>query len=361
MNPVFATKNELIFSSPVPKQDEISNGQNPAALYAQAPGSSPRRLTFGSTAALEPTALADGRILFVSAHAAPSSGARPSFGLFTINNDGTELTPFALDHDGADLVRRPRELPDGRVAFLADQARDGSGQFMAEAVRSARPFVSRAPLLPFPASRCYSVEPSDLGTLLVCLDTRGSVGRSMTGSSAVYRIGIETNGPGHVLFDDPAWHEVEASALAAHSAPMGHSSAISAKKKTGTLLCLNANFTRASASGAPAARKAVRVRVLAGACPNECRSLGEIVLQSDGSFMAEVPSDIPLGFETLDAQGEVVQRLPPSLWVRPGENRSCLGCHEPHNRSPRNVRPLAVLAPLAVLTNGSPTLAPKSP
>jgi hypothetical protein len=61
--------------------------------------------------------------------------------------------------------------------------------------------------------------------------------------------------------------------------------------------------------------------------------------------MAEVPSDIPLGFETMDAAGEVLMRLPPTVWVRPGENRSCVGCHEPHNRSPRNIRPLAAQQP----------------
>jgi hypothetical protein len=35
--------------------------------------------------------------------------------------------------------------------------------------------------------------------------------------------------------------------------------------------------------------------------------------------------------------------------VRPAENRSCIGCHEPHNRSPYNHRPLAVNAPIPCL------------
>jgi hypothetical protein len=30
------------------------------------------------------------------------------------------------------------------------------------------------------------------------------------------------------------------------------------------------------------------------------------------------------------------------IWVRPAENRTCVGCHEPHNRAPHNHRPLAV-------------------
>ena len=61
--------------------------------------------------------------------------------------------------------------------------------------------------------------------------------------------------------------------------------------------------------------------------------------------MAEVPADVPLGFDALDEQGRVLRHEPPLIWVRPGENRSCIGCHEPHNHSPRNLRPLAVEIP----------------
>jgi hypothetical protein len=68
-------------------------------------------------------------------------------------------------------------------------------------------------------------------------------------------------------------------------------------------------------------------------------------VHADGSFIAEVPADMPLGFETLDAQGHVLRSTPPVVWVRAGENRSCVGCHEPHAHSPHNLRPLAVRFP----------------
>jgi hypothetical protein len=167
----------------------------------------------------------------------------------------------------------------------------------------------------------------------------------MSGSYAVYQVPCNAAALGAPRFDDPAWNDLEAAALAPRPPPMGHISAMAPAKKTGTILCLNANFTdyRSTNNGSPPA--AVKVRVLAGGERGECGSLGEAGLCADGSFMAEVPADVPLGFEALDAQGQVLRRLPPMLWVRPGENRSCLGCHEPHNRSPRNLRPLAVGAP----------------
>ena len=183
----------------------------------------------------------------------------------------------------------------------------------------------------------------------------------MMGSSAVYRISGEDKGLGGPIFDDPSWHEVDATTLAARPQPMGHMSAISPAKKRGTILCLDVNFTRPAATASAPVAKAERVRVLASSCRGECHPLGEITLQADGSFMAEVPADTPIGFEALSADGQVLRRLPPSLWVRPGENRSCVGCHQPHNRSPRNVRPLAVKIPAVVLDDKPKTVAQHSP
>ena len=73
-------------------------------------------------------------------------------------------------------------------------------------------------------------------------------------------------------------------------------------------------------------------------------------MQADGSFLAEVPADVPLGFESLDENGRVLRHEAPMLWVRPAENRSCIGCHEPRNRAPHNQRPLAVSVPVTRLT-----------
>jgi hypothetical protein len=175
----------------------------------------------------------------------------------------------------------------------------------------------------------------------------------MAGSSAVFLIAPDAKGMERALVQDPAWHEIEACPVARRGQPAGHISAMSLEKKSGNLLCLNANFSRLTDSNGLPAVKADRVRILISSKPGETRVLGEVKLQADGSFMAEVPSDRPLGFETVDAGGRVLRRLPPSIWVRPGENHSCLGCHEPHNRSPRNERPLAVAYPPTVLTLGA--------
>ena len=353
MDPAILANGDLVFSSPVPKAGAAWKAGKAPALYAQAPNSPSRRLTFGSTAAGDATVLGDGRILFVSARAAPAPDAVPRLGLFTMNNDGSEVTAFALDQDGVPLVRRPRELSGGRIGFLATATAGPASEIWAEAVRTARPFTSRAKVFPFLISRCGSVEPAEAGSLLVCCETRGAADRATGGSFAVFLVGTNATALGQPLFDDPAWNEIEAARVAVRANPMGHISVLAAAKRTGTILCLNANFTRSrGTNGAPTA-KAARVRVLADNGAGTARALGEVPLCADGSFMAEVPADTPLGFESLASDGRVLYRLAPSIWVRPGENRSCLGCHEPHNRSPRNLRPIAASFPPVQLPDKS--------
>jgi hypothetical protein len=69
-----------------------------------------------------------------------------------------------------------------------------------------------------------------------------------------------------------------------------------------------------------------------------------VPVASDGSMLARLPSGVPLGFDALDAAGRVLRHQPPVVWLQPGEIRACVGCHEPRNHSPRNVRPQAVQA-----------------
>jgi hypothetical protein len=361
MSPAIASNGDLVFSSPVPKPGTTWNSVGHSALYAQSPEGPPRRLTFGSSSAIEPTVLGDGRILFVSARPSSQPVTMSELALFTINKDGTEFTAFALDRDpdGFGLVQRPRELRNGQIGFIAAEADSPTGEGWAEAVRTARPFASRAKLFNFPTGRCRSIEPGDEGELLACLNPRDATNNSPEGSFAVYRLRAEDSALGQPLFDDPAWNDIEATRVAPRKKPMGHISAMSPAKKTGTILCLDAAFSRAVTNRT--STKAARVRVLASGHQGSIQSLGEVTLREDGSFLAEVPADVPLGFESLDPDGRVLHRVAPGIWVRPGENRSCVGCHAPYNRSPRNLRPLAAFFPPVPLLESGKALAQQTP
>jgi hypothetical protein len=62
--------------------------------------------------------------------------------------------------------------------------------------------------------------------------------------------------------------------------------------------------------------------------------VGYTEVQPDGSFQVEVPADTPLAISVLDAQGRAFQTHTNWIQVRPGETRSCNGCHSPRRGDP---------------------------
>lgn len=344
MSPALLPDGSLTVISPVPGINGSNSGQPTSALYAQSPGGQPRQLTFSSRNIAEPTMLADGRILFVSTEPPKMADHSSGPALFTINNDGTEITVFAGPQESGELIMRPRELTDGRVVYLVSKRDDSLPGGSAEFIRTARPFQSRTQLFADRPVRVRSVQPAGNGELLVCAEDFTDARHSL----ALFRVSPNANKLGAPLISDPDWNNCEAIEVAPHVRPMGRLSTMDLTKSTGKILCLDASFSDEHPSeGAPTA---ARVRVLVEKSPGNVCVLGEVPIQADGSFLAEVPADVPIGFESLDENGKMLRREAPMLWLRPAENRSCIGCHEPRNRSPHNHRPLAVSTPVARLT-----------
>jgi hypothetical protein len=353
MDPALLPDGSLLYIAPVLKTTADSAATNRSALYVQSPGGQPRQLTFSGAGISSPTVLSDGRILFVSSqpHAV---GSRTGLALYTINNDGTEVAAFAGQHDEPLVIQRPRQLEDGRIVFIVTDS--GNAQLSkAEYVLSAHPFGSRESLFPNSSARVRSVEPSRNGDLLVCAEPESGQNNCCR-SCAVFRLSSAAKALGSPVLVDPDWDTTESIPATSSPRPMGRLSNVDLSRKTGQILCLDANDTTYGLG-----TKATRIRVFTRKVPGTRAYLGEVELQADGSFMAEVPADIPLGFEALEEGGHVLRHVEPIVWVRPGENRSCIGCHERHNHSPRNFRPLAVRVPVPQLLGEPDKLAQKSP
>lgn len=346
MNPAWLPGGRFVFSAPVPRLVSGAPANLPVpvpALYSlSVTGGVPMRLTFGAMGATDPTVLADGCILFVSGipggQQKPASNAPTS--LFTINNDGTEITAFAAQHDAPAFLRRPRELDDGRIVFVASGLGEPGLVGRPEQVLSARPFRSRSITFPALATACRSVEAAEDGTLLACVQRNKDAGPS---DFRIHRLTADSTTLGKALLDDPEWEEVEA--VSATRAPRlaGRLSTVDPSRRDAALLCLDARFTDRSSAAGDVGR-GTTIRMVRRLSTGVTAALGEARLHRDGSFLVTVPADVALGVELLDERGAVLLRCPPSFWLRPGENRSCVGCHEPHNVCPENVRPLAVLA-----------------
>ena len=344
MSPTLLPNGNLAFISPVPNVNPTKANQSLSAIWMQAPGGQRNQLTFIPSPIIDSTVLSDGRILFAAMQNS-SSNTPPQCALYTINNDGTEITEFAEQEIPVSLMQKPRQTLDGRVVFVVSRANEGSRAGQAEFVRMARPCLNGSRLLSNVTARVSSVESGGNQDFIVC--AAGLPGNSTL--PAVFRLSSTAATLDSPLVAEPARGFPEAIEVAARRPPMGRLSTVDFNKHTGKILCLDVNFTRAAADGTRPSPAAARVRVTAEISPGIIRRLGEVPVQADGSFLAEVPANVPLGFEVLEESGRMVERQSPLIWVRPGENRSCIGCHEPSHRAPHNHRPLAVSVPVPSL------------
>ena len=361
MAPAWLPAERFVFGSPVPRLVPGAVAAH-SSLFTQAiTGGAPVRLTFGLASAGDPSVLADGRILFVSSVPAPDGSPVAATSLFTINNDGTEIAAFAGQHDGPASARRPRETDDGRIVFLSAGAGTPAIDGRIEQVESARPFRSRSVVFPQISAPCRAVEPATDGALLASLRETGNDRELL--SYGIYRLSTGASRATGPVFDDPGWNDVEAVLAGRPSRPMGRLSSVDPSRRDGTLLCLDAGMWDRPSSAGPAGVAGHRLRVIrqTDARPGQARILGEAPVKQDGSVLVLVPSDVPLALELLDPMGRVVRKCPPAFWLRPGENRACVGCHEPHNRAPENLRPLAVREPPVRLVPGGDEFAQSPP
>ena len=70
------------------------------------------------------------------------------------------------------------------------------------------------------------------------------------------------------------------------------------------------------------------------------RLLGTVPVQEDGSTHFSVPANIPVYFQAVDDEGKAVQTMRSDVYLQPGEQRSCIGCHEAPHSSPVTLAPL---------------------
>jgi len=63
--------------------------------------------------------------------------------------------------------------------------------------------------------------------------------------------------------------------------------------------------------------------------------LGDATVHDDGSAMFRVPARTPVYFQLLDEKGRMVQTMRSWTTLQPGENASCVGCHEHRNSTPQ--------------------------
>jgi len=71
--------------------------------------------------------------------------------------------------------------------------------------------------------------------------------------------------------------------------------------------------------------------------------LGTAPVEKDGSASFKVPANTPFAVQPLDEEGKALQLMRSWTVAMPGENLSCVGCHESQNMPPTSQRAVAML------------------
>jgi hypothetical protein len=332
--------------------NEVGEGDHTALYACTRDGERLRRLTYNLSSDFDPTLLPDGRLVFASwQRHSLERGVLGRIALFAIQTDGVDLMIFSGD-EGRRVKHMPAHVGDRLVVFVEADRIDGDGGGSLASVSLRRNLHTHRALSQPGDGLYHSPSAHPDGGLLV------SWRPAEEGASyGVYHLDPET-GQRILLLDEPAWHDVQARALAPRPEPDRRSSSVQDADSEGGLYAIDTSISDLGREVFPPGL-ARRVRVLEG-LPVEAgsdvvpplaprRLLGEADLAPDGSFHVTVPANVPLQLQLLDEDG-LALRSCGWIWVRNHEQRGCVGCHEDPERTPPNRFALALNSPAPQLT-----------
>jgi hypothetical protein len=113
--------------------------------------------------------------------------------------------------------------------------------------------------------------------------------------------------------------------------------------------CAPARFIRLTRAVAPPAGM-TGMRSAIGETEFEMQQiLGYAPIEPDGSFKLQVPADTPIALAVIDSKGRAFQTHTNWIQVRPGERRTCDGCHSPRRGAALNSGAVVNSVPAALL------------
>jgi hypothetical protein len=113
--------------------------------------------------------------------------------------------------------------------------------------------------------------------------------------------------------------------------------------------CAPARFIRAVRAVAPPTNM-MKMRSSLGETDFEAQQLlGYAPIEPDGSFKLNIPADTPIALSVVDSQGRAFQTHTNWIQVRPGEKRTCDGCHSPRRGGAINSGTVANTMPSGIL------------
>jgi HEAT repeat protein len=329
----------------------------------------------------EPVVLPDGRIVFsrlevfysrnkteLTLHAAHPDGVQdvvlygPERRSFWRSLDHGPRTP--ADGQEAPLTHRvlrmtqPQPMPDGRGIVVVTQA----GLALIGPRRDTETLIS-----PDYKTRAYTTPYPLRDGRILCATALKTPDREQI-DLGLYALNPET-GELELIYNDPQAADFEPRPIVARRPPHARAPLAERHQYSGRFMCasvfntqekdvtLRGRYVRVIEGVPVVARHSTHTNpepVWKNHGGTFARVLGTVPLAPDGSFFIEVPADRLLHHQVLDSDRRVVGNQLTWIYPRPGETKSCAGCHENPHTTTRGNDPLASHYPAVnLLPDGS--------
>ncbi|MCX6996930.1 MAG: SUMF1/EgtB/PvdO family nonheme iron enzyme [Kiritimatiellaeota bacterium] len=336
-------------------------GKSPIGnLYRKKTDGTVERLTNDQDHDWHPTILPDGRVMYLRWDYTDTPHVFNRV-MFSMNPDGTgQAAMYGSNSYWPNCMFYPKPVPDSSTKFVAAVTGHHSvatggmflfdtakGRFEADGVVQQIPGYKKAVVpriadgLGYDAPKVTSTHPlSDKYFLAACWPGEGE-------RQGIYLMDVFDNGlelcsvAGRCLLEPTPWTK--------RTRPPVILDRTVAKATTGTVILGNVYFGKGTAGVPQGTVKSLRVysynfamRNMGGQGdrvgldgPWDVRViLGTVPVEDDGSANFTVPAMTPIAIQPLDEEGKAVQLMRSWFTCRPGEVRSCVGCHENTNISP---------------------------
>ncbi len=379
-SPHYLPDGRIVFSStrhvamePQRNRDEYDRDHARLAHRCNADGSDVEQITFNVSSDSEFIVLRDGRLLFQSwQHHGMRFHTSGASAFFTMNPDGTGFIDFWGNHRGG-FRWKQREMPDGRIVFIDSVFHHCYGGGQLALITPGDPndpktleVLTRDVKKYGPDSaggRYRDPYPTQDNRLMVVWSPKPAWSGYRNPDGPMVKYGIywfdfASGKAGKPIYNDERYQSLNPIFVESRPVPpVVPDHGIEKSKNTGTLLCLNAYLGQLDKEAYIRPGQIKKVRIIEGFGINDedpffrtfppgigyssfgsssnsisnfeqKRVVGEAPVHEDGSFYVEVPADTVLHWQTLDENGMALQDALTWAWVRPGERRVCVGCHE---------------------------------
>jgi hypothetical protein len=309
VRPAYLPDDRIVYTLLAPGRSDLE-----AAPLA---GGTPLRLTYAPGRYLLDQVLSDGRILF---EAVRSYTGKPVRELFTVYPNGTGVESVRCDHGGD--RSGAFQLASGDIVFAAAGRLARFTSALAAQTEIAQP----AKIIQGPAAELL-----DGSWLISARGTQHGKYRIYRWSPAEKRLPAVLTPSGR--------HAIQPVVVAPRTPPRRFPSALLPSRTAGNLRCLNARLSREPMPDRPVGSVSAYTQDAAG----RPLLLGRSAVESDGSFFLQLPADKPLRIEIHDDRGGTLRSEQGWFWMRPSEQRICVGCHAGPERTPENHVPRVLL------------------